>query len=239
MTSVVSKIRRGQSQPWAGLKRLARAVLSFHIPVAGPTRIVFKALYRGHVLARESLAWVVRFAWFEPLFRSQCVSVGSNFRMERLPYITGHGRLTFGANVRLSGKPSFGMCNLLRREPELSVGDGTFIGHDCSFNVADSITIGRHCLLAGGVSIRDLDGHPTDAALRREHRPTPCEGIRPVVIGDDVWIGANATILKGVNVGDRAIIGAGAVVTSDVPCDTVVAGNPARIVRTLEARAAA
>jgi acetyltransferase-like isoleucine patch superfamily enzyme len=78
-----------------------------------------------------------------------------------------------------------------------------------------------------------------DAALRREHRPTPCEGIWPVVLGDDVWIGADATILKGVTIGDRAIVGAGAVVTSDVPADTVVAGNPARVIRTMPARAAA
>lgn len=239
MTRVLSKIRRGEGWPWAGLKRLARMLLAFHVPVAGPTRGLFAALYRVHVCAREVFAWIARFAWFEPLFRSQCVSVGSNFRMESLPYITGRGRLVIGADVRLSGRSSIGLCNLLRREPELTVGDGTFIGHDCSLILAESITIGRHCLLAGGVSIRDLDGHPTDAALRREHRPTPCEGIRPVVIGDDVWIGADATILKGVTVGDRAIIGAGAVVTSDVPCDAVVAGNPARVVRTMEVRSAA
>jgi acetyltransferase-like isoleucine patch superfamily enzyme len=221
------------------LKACAKGVLSFHIPVVGPTRILFGALYHVHVFVREAFAWALRFFWYEPLFRARCVSIGSGFRMERLPYVTGRGRLTIGAGVRLSGKPSVGFCNVLLREPSLVVGDGTFIGHDCSFVLADSITIGKHCLLAGGVSIRDLDGHPVDAALRREHRPTPCEGIRPVVLGDDVWIGADATILKGVTIGDRAIVGAGAVVTSDVPADTVVAGNPARVIRTMPARAAA
>ena len=67
--------------------------------------------------------------------------------------------------------------------------------------------------------------------------PTPPEGIRPVTIGDDVWIGANALILKGVSIGDRAIVGAGAVVTKDVAADVVVAGNPARVVKRLGAPA--
>jgi NDP-sugar pyrophosphorylase family protein len=234
-----ANVRRGEEQPWRVLKALARATLSFHLPVAGPTRLLFCAFYRLHVSAREGIAWGCRLFWYEPLFRSQCQSVGTAFRMEQLPYITGHGRIILGDRVRLSGKSSIGFCNLLLRTPTFVVGDGTFIGHDCSFVFADSITIGKHCLLAGGVSVRDLDGHPIDARLRREHRPTPCEGIQPVVIGNDVWIGAGATILKGVTIGDRAIVGAGAVVTSDVPADAIVAGNPARIVRVQENREAA
>ena len=94
--------------------------------------------------------------------------------------------------------------------------------------------IGKHCLLSGGVSVSDYDGHPTDAVLRRTS-PAPRESIEPVVIGDDVWIGAAARILKGVTIGDRSIVGAGAIVTKDVPPDVVVAGNPARVVKWLVA----
>lgn len=79
----------------------------------------------------------------------------------------------------------------------------------------------------------DPAGHPTDAARRRAHEPTPPDAIAPVSIGDDVWIGTGAIILKGVSVGDRAIVAARAVVTKDVPADAVVAGNPARVVSTL------
>jgi acetyltransferase-like isoleucine patch superfamily enzyme len=117
--------------------------------------------------------------------------------------------------------------------PELIIGDDTFIGHGCSFAVSCSVKVGKHCLLAGDVQVSDYDGHPIDAGRRRAGEPTPPEGIRPVVIGDDVWIGAGALILKGVQVGDRAVIGARAVVTRDVPPDTVVAGNPARVVKQL------
>ena len=68
---------------------------------------------------------------------------------------------------------------------------------------------------------------------RRAGDPTPADGIAPVVIGDEVWVGFHAIILKGVTVGDRAIVAAGAVVTKDVPADAVVAGNPARVVKVL------
>ncbi len=215
------------------LRTAARAALTVHLPVWGGTRPLFKVLYAAHVFARESFAWAVRFVWFEPLFRSQCESVGRRFHMERLPYLSGSGRLTIGHDVRLSGKSGFGFAGHLAATPAICIGDGTFIGHDCSMHAATSITIGKRCLLAGRVAIRDHDGHPVDADARRRNEPPPREAIRPVNIGDDVWIGAGAVILKGVRIGDRAVVGAGAVITSDVAADCIVAGNPARVIRRL------
>jgi acetyltransferase-like isoleucine patch superfamily enzyme len=154
--------------------------------------------------------------------------------MEQLPFINGSGKIVIGEDVWLSGKPSFIFGNRWQLDPELRIGDHSFVGHRCALSVAKSVRIGRHCLLAGGVSISDYDGHPTDPVLRRTE-PAPPEAIRPVVIGDDVWIGADAIILKGVEIGDRSIVGAGSVVTRSVPPDVIVAGNPARIVRSLAA----
>jgi acetyltransferase-like isoleucine patch superfamily enzyme/glycosyltransferase involved in cell wall biosynthesis len=235
MPSIVTQIRRGDGRLWGRLKRTARAALAAHLPVGTLGRPVCRFLYNLHVCVREATAWVLRFFWYEPLFRGQCASIGPGFRMERLPYITGRGRIVIGEGVRLSGKSGIAFSTRAEDEPSLTVGDGTFIGHECSFGVASSITIGRHCLLAGRVTIRDFDGHPLDAVLRRTGGPTPPDAIRPVVIGDDAWIGSGATILKGVRIGDRAVVGSGAVVTSDVPSDCVVAGNPARVVKTLPA----
>ncbi|HUR53679.1 MAG TPA: DapH/DapD/GlmU-related protein [Gemmataceae bacterium] len=230
--SIGAKLRRGEGPFWGRAKRAAKAVLTFHLPVNGLTRPVFRAAYRLHVAARESWIWARRFFWNEPLFRSQCESVGAGLQMEELPYITGTGRIVIGAGVRLSGKPSvaFGRPGPAG-SPELVIGDGTFVGHGCGFNAGRSIRIGRHCLFAGGVQVFDMDGHPLDAARRRAGEPSPPEAIAPVVIGDDVWVGNGALILKGVTVGDRAVVAAHAVVTRDVPADAVVAGSPARVVR--------
>jgi acetyltransferase-like isoleucine patch superfamily enzyme len=99
--------------------------------------------------------------------------------------------------------------------------------------VGNAVQIGCHCLIAGGVRISDFDGHSIDAGERRNGLPAPIESVKQVTVGNDVWIGHGAIILKGVTIGDRAIIGARAVVTKDVQADTVVAGNPARVVKSL------
>lgn len=233
--SWTTKLRRGEGPFWGRLKRAARAVLSFHIPVNGVTRPLFRLLYAVHVGIREGWIWARRFFWNEPLFRSQCESVGPGLQMEELPYIQGRGRIALGRGVRLSGKSSVSFGRPAPGLPELVVGDGTFIGHGCGFNVGRSVRIGNHCLFASGVLVYDADGHPLDADRRRAGEPSPPEQIAPVVIGDDVWVGFGAIILKGVTIGDRAVVAAASVVTKDVPPDCVVAGNPARVVRHLAA----
>ena len=231
--SIAVKIRRGEGAFWGTVKRAALAVLSFHLPATGVFRVLFGALYHLHVAGREGLIWLLRFFWYEPLFRSQCDAVGRQFQMEQLPYLAGRGSIVIGDGVQLSGKSSIGFSNRAHERPKLSIGDRSYIAHGCSFAVAQSISIGRHCLIAGGVTVRDFDGHPLDAERRRRLEPTPVEAIAPVVIGDDVWIGQGATVLKGVSIGARAIVASQAVVTKNVPADVIVAGNPARIVKSL------
>lgn len=234
-------MRREASGIRCWLRRIGRQVLQLHIPVGrgpvgrGSSRL-FAGLYRLHVVAREGGIFCCRFAWFEPLFRSQCVSVGKRFRMEQLPYIVGRGVIHLGDGVQLSGKPSLVFNNRQPTRPVLSIGDDTFIGHGCEFATARRVEIGAHCLIAAGVRIADYDGHPLDPELRRSGASSSTEDVRPVTIGNDVWIGNGALILKGVRIGDRSVIGARSVVTKDVPPDTVVAGHPANIVRYLSSR---
>jgi acetyltransferase-like isoleucine patch superfamily enzyme len=108
----------------------------------------------------------------------------------------------------------------------------------------ERIEIGSHCLISWNVGIADSDFHPIDPALRLvdahalapflEGRPErPKIGTQPVVISDDVWIGMNAVILKGVTIGENSIVAAGSVVTKSVPPNVIVGGNPAMIVREL------
>ena len=105
---------------------------------------------------------------------------------------------------------------------------------------AGSIAIGRRVVVSYHVTIADSDFHPLDAASRREDAIANAPGSdperrmavesQPIVIGDDVWIGIGAYILKGVRIGNGARILAGSVVTRDVDAGTTVAGNPARLV---------
>jgi acetyltransferase-like isoleucine patch superfamily enzyme len=119
----------------------------------------------------------------------------------------------------------------------IDIGDGCYIAN-ASLVCSDRIAIGDRVMIAGGVTIADSDFHPIEPAARladtialsprgdRRHRPVVES--RPVIIEDDVWIGWNATVLKGVHIGAGAVIEPGAVVTRDVAAGTVVGGNPAR-----------
>ncbi len=90
-----------------------------------------------------------------------------------------------------------------------------------------TVRIGANTLIAPGVHIYTAQ-HPLDIADRREW-----ENCKPVVIGKDCWIGGRVTICPGVTIGDRSVIGAGAVVTKDIPADSLAVGNPAKVIRKL------
>ncbi|GGH72976.1 acetyltransferase-like isoleucine patch superfamily enzyme [Filimonas zeae] len=95
---------------------------------------------------------------------------------------------------------------------------------------ANAITIGHHVNFGGNVCIWDTDFHPLGFEDRRAHVESSINTV-PVTIGDDVFVGANTLILKGVTIGHRSVIGAGSVVTKSIPDDEVWAGNPARFIK--------
>jgi acetyltransferase-like isoleucine patch superfamily enzyme len=105
----------------------------------------------------------------------------------------------------------------------------TFVGHLSTFSVAKSIEVGEDVLIASGCWISDYSPHPVDPAKRAAGLQVSPEEVRPVRIGNRVWLGSRAIILPGVTVGDDAVVGAGAVVTKDVPPGSICVGNPGRI----------
>jgi len=105
----------------------------------------------------------------------------------------------------------------------ISVGMRFYANVDCVFLDCAPIEIGDHVLLGPGVHLYTAT-HPLDSAERRRG----LELAKPIVVGDDVWLGGGAIVLPGVTIGARAVVGAGSVVTRDVPADDRVAGNPAR-----------
>jgi maltose O-acetyltransferase len=110
----------------------------------------------------------------------------------------------------------------------IRVGRNCFINYNCVFLDCAAIEIGDDLQMAPAVQLYTAY-HPLDRATR----VAGWEAAKPIRIGSGVWIGGGAIVLPGVTIGDGAVIGAGSVVTRDVPADTVVAGNPAKIMRSL------
>ena len=108
--------------------------------------------------------------------------------------------------------------------PNIMIGSNCFVGHGVEFNIRKYVRIGNDCLIAAGVRFIDHDhGISLDALIREQEGPES-----PIEVGNDVWIGVNAVILKGVVVGKGAVIGAGAVVNRSIPESEIWGGVPAK-----------
>lgn len=111
---------------------------------------------------------------------------------------------------------------------EISLGKRVFINQNCTIYDLGGVTIGDDVMIGPNVSILTT-GHPLAPSLRRSVTIG-----NPIVIGNNVWIAANAILIGGVTIGDNAVVAAGSVVTRDVPPNTLVGGNPARIIHAIE-----
>ena len=118
----------------------------------------------------------------------------------------------------------------LRPDAMLSVGDGTGMS-GTTICAAQQVDIGRNCLLGANSIIVDTDFHPIEPCARIDPFDGRAAISAPVFIGDNVFLGANAIVLKGVKIGNNSVVGAGAVVSKDIPANCVAAGNPARVLR--------
>jgi acetyltransferase-like isoleucine patch superfamily enzyme len=132
---------------------------------------------------------------------------------------------------------SRGECRVLHPTGSIKIGSYCYIGDHTRIWSAVGVTIGNQVLIAHSVNIHDNDSHPKSASRRHLQTVEIFSGpdfdmtdvaMAPIIIEDDVWIGFNAAIMKGVTVGRGAIVGAAAVITKDVPPFAIMAGNPAR-----------
>ena len=111
----------------------------------------------------------------------------------------------------------------------IKLGEKVFFNFNCVILDVAPVTIGSRTLFGPNVQIYAAT-HP----LNHIERASGLEYGKPVTIGDDVWVGGNCVICPGVSIGDRSVIGAGSVVTKDIPPDVVAAGNPCRVIRSLK-----
>jgi len=220
------RLARSNTPLAVSARNLVRRLRRFSVPAPG---IIVRPVLAGLIVLRSIYYVLWRVLVCEPLFKAYCTRYGRNLKTGVfLHWVQGTGEIVVGDDVWIDGKSSFAFASLMSTPPRLEIGDRSIIGHGCEIVVGQRVTIGSDCLIAEQTNIFDSPGHPNDPALRLAKAPPEPEAVRPIAIGNNVWIGKRVTICPGVTIGDNSIIATGAVVMTNVAPNSIVAGNPAR-----------
>lgn len=230
------------STPFLCLSLCIYHLLSNNKTISGMIVVLKKCIVSPNALRMKYYKWYNR-----KYFKYKGIKFGEGMKVYNKVYVTGYrGRITIGDDFHFtSGDGVNPICGNIRGcihigAPKASITIGNHVGISSACLWAmDSITIGNNVNIGGKCMIMDTDVHQIDFMARRGDKAATSDNASttvkcaPVIIGDDVWIGANCQILKGVTIGNRSIIGAGSVVTKDIPADCIAVGNPCHIIRKL------
>ena len=170
----------------------------------------------------------VRWAWLKLRWRGRLRTDGIAFVCPGVTFEIGRDAVVHLGRWSWIGHG----CKIRAHEGEVRIGAKTVLGQECTISAFQHVSIGRECILADRVMLIDFDHGVVDV-----ERPVRLQGIykRDVRVGHNVWVGYGACFLRGVSVGDNAIVGTSAVVTGDVAENAVVGGVPARLLRMRDA----
>lgn len=193
-------------------------------PRTGGPLALWRFLRANGMVSRPYAALLLRLAWLKLRWRGRLKTDGFAFVCPGVTFEIGRG-----ATVHLGRWSWLGHGTKVRaHEGEVRIGAKTVVGQECTISAFQHVSIGRECIVADRVMLIDFDHGVVET-----ERPVRLQGIykRDVRVGHNVWIGYGACFLRGVTVGDNAIVGTSTVVTGDVPADAVVGGVPARVLR--------
>ncbi len=183
-----------------------------------------RIVFRLRAIGREYLSALPRTMYW----RALGLHAGSRTLLPTI-HITWPHQVSLGSRCILEPNSSFKFDGIYCPGPSIRFGDDVFIGTGCEFNIRLGLVVGSHALIASGCRFIDHDH-----GFQRRNAPmsTQADGSeRAIEIGEDVWIGANAVILKGVTIGRGAIVAAGSVLTKEGGGFEIWGGNPARKLR--------
>ncbi len=223
------KLRRGDGWFFSRARRVAKGIVTSNFPVPPILTPFFRAIYNLHYTVKYLFIRLITYFYYEPTFRSRCTSVGKNLQLWAFPHVDGHAKIYIGDNVSIYGHMGVGSGRIFD-EPVLRIGNGVDIGHNVFFTVNQEVIVEDHVNIASFTSILDSDGHPRDPQRRAAKMPPSVDEIKPIRICSRAWIGMGSFIMKGVTIGEGAIVGSNSVVVNDVPPFSVVLGNPARVI---------
>ena len=199
-------------------------------------RPVHKVLYAATLSLRHAWHVTARAVWWLPVFLSRVETRAPGLRFDGpgMPLVLGPVRLQFGRDVEIVTATTFAGRPTSDPAPVLVLHDGASIGWQVTISVGTRVEIGRNARVGNRSFLAGYPGHPYDPVARAAGAPDLPEQIGDIVFEDDVWLGTNCVVLPGVRIGRGAVIGAGSVVTKDVPPMVLAAGVPCRVIRPIE-----
>ena len=209
------------------VEEIADALRRAPEPLHGGPLTLLRFMRANNMLGRHYARLLARYALLK-------LRYGRRLRTDGICFVCPGVRLEIGrdATLRIGRWAWIGDGTKIRvHEGEVSIGAKTVMGQECTVSAFQHVSIGRECIVADRVMLIDFDHGVTEV-----ERPIRLQGIykRDVNVGHNVWIGYGACVLRGVSIGDGAIVGTSAVVTHDFPANAVLAGVPARLLRMRE-----
>jgi acetyltransferase-like isoleucine patch superfamily enzyme len=211
----------------AGQLQQATAARLAPAPLHGGPLVLLRFMRANGMLRPGYAALLARLAWLKLRFGRRLQTDGICFVCPRVKLEIGrHATLRIGRWAWIGHG-----CKIRVHEGEVEIGAKTVIGQECTISAFQHVSIGRECIVADRVMLIDFDHGVTEV-----ERPIRTQGIykRDVRVSHNVWIGYGACVLRGVNVGENAIVGTSSVLTADVPANAVIAGVPGRVIRMRE-----
>ena len=193
-------------------------------PLRGGPIALLRFMRANNMISRGYAGLLIRFLWLKLRFRGRLQTDGICFVCPRVKLEIGRD-----ATLRIGRWAWIGHgCKIRVHEGDVEIGAKTVIGQECTISAFQHVSIGRECIIADRVMLIDFDHGAAEV-----ERPIRLQGIykRDVRVANNVWIGYGACVLRGVSIGDNAIVGTSSVLTKSVPPDAVVGGAPARVLR--------
>ena len=185
---------------------------------------------RNPFLALKFALSIFKGFWYKTKYKflRKNITIGENFRVVKGLRIRGPGKVIIGDNVAVDGTSRTVTPYTYSREAVIRIGSNAFL-NGTTFGCKSLISIGDDCII-GDSSITYTDFHHVDPEKR--HSPEPAKA-KPIIVEKNVWIAGATIILKGVTVGENSVVGAGAVVTRDIPKNCLAIGNPAQVIKSI------
>lgn len=229
LNRLILRLKRGETPFWRALKKVAGMILFprvIRLPAfLKPPLAVLYGLHFGAIGAWRAFSNIV---YFHPIFQARTASMGEGVSIDRLPFVEGHTEIHIGNHCRIGGGVSIASGRVIDR-PLFVLKDYAELGWNVHIVVNKEVVIEEHARISYDCRISDSDGHPREADRRAQNQPPDPRDIRSVRIGRHVWLGNGTHVMKGVTIGEGAVIGANSVVISDIPPYCLALGNPAEV----------